>query len=82
VLFEIKGEQYAKLINIPQIVQSITEDFFEQSGRQIAAGGGRPIVWIFAEAEAALFARQLFDGADAGRQYITVGYVPWPRRKP
>lgn len=82
VLFEIKAEQYAKLLEVPQIEESIADDFLEQSGRQIAASGGRPIVWIFAEEEAALFVRRLFDRTDAGREYITVGYVPWTRRSP
>jgi len=41
--------------------------------------GGRPIMWIFAEEEAAFFARALFKGADQGRESIIVGYVPWGR---
>ena len=39
-------------------------------------------MWIFAEEEAARFARELFDDADKGREYITVGYVPWTKRGP
>ena len=45
---EIKGERYAELLKSPLIVKSIIEEFLKQSGRQIAASQGRPIVWIFA----------------------------------
>jgi hypothetical protein len=82
MLFEIKGERYAELLKSPPIRRSITDEFLSQSGRQIAASEGRPIVWIFAEKEAAQFARALFDKADEGREHITVGYVPWTRRNP
>jgi hypothetical protein len=81
-LFEIKGERYAELLKSPPIIISITKEFLLQSGRQIAASGGRPIVWIFAEEDAARFARALFDDADKGREDITVGYVPWTKREP
>lgn len=80
-MFEFKGEQYAWFLTVPQIRTSITAQFLVQSASQIAAGEGRPIVWIFAEEEAALFARDLLHEADQGREYITVGYVPW-RREP
>lgn len=61
---------------------AIADDFLEQSGRQIAASGGRPIVWVFAEKDAALFTRALFDRAKGGRERITVVYVPWTTRNP
>ena len=80
-LFEFKAEQYAWLLTVPQIRKEITDDFLKQSANQIAASDVRPVVWIFAEAEAARFARKLFDDADQGREYITVGYVPWTRRE-
>jgi hypothetical protein len=79
ILFEFKGEQYAWLLTIPAIEKSIAGRFLDQSADQLAASGGRPIVWIFAEDEAALFARALFNGADQGRERIIVGYVPWKR---
>jgi hypothetical protein len=82
MLFEIKGERYAELLKSPPILVSIGRQFLDQSGKQIAASGGRPIVWIFAEKEAALFARALFDTARDGREHITVGYVPWTGRNP
>jgi hypothetical protein len=43
-----------------------------------SASGGRPIVWIFAEEEAALFARKLFDDTKS-LEGITGAYVPWIR---
>ncbi len=80
ILFEIKGERYAELLKSPPIAKSITDDFLNQSDLQIAASQGRPIVWVFAEPEAAEFARDLFDKADRGRERITVAYVPWMRK--
>jgi hypothetical protein len=79
ILFEFKGEQYAWLLTIPAIEKSIAERFLDQSADQLAGSGGRPIVWIFAEEEAALFARSLFNRTDQGRERITVGYIPWTR---
>lgn len=76
ILFEIKGEMYAKLIKkIPKV---IADGFKDQATRQVAASGGRPVVWIFAEEDAALFARELFDNTE-GLERITVGYIPWIR---
>jgi hypothetical protein len=75
-LFEIKGEGIAKLTNdLPGVM---ARRFINQATRQLAASGGRPVVWIFAEQEAALFARELFD-ATKGLEGITVGYIPWTR---
>jgi hypothetical protein len=76
ILFEIKGEAYGKLTNdLPGVM---AKDFVDQATRQITASSGRPIVWIFAEDEVALFARKLFDSTK-GLQGITVGYIPWIR---
>ncbi len=82
ILFELKGEGYAAILMFPQGIKSIENRFLEQSGRQIAASGGRPLVWIFAEWEAALFARKLFDTAKEGRESIHVVHMPWTTRKP
>jgi NADPH-dependent ferric siderophore reductase len=62
-LFEYKGEQYTWLLTFSESKESTAQDLLEQSARQIAASGGRPIVWIFAEEEAALIARKLLDNA-------------------
>ena len=75
-VIEIKGEGLAKLTNdLPDIM---ADKFVDQATRQMAASGGRPIVWIFAEEGAALFARKLFDETP-GLERITVAYVPWTR---
>ena len=76
ILFDFKGVGYAKLTNdLPAVME---EDFIEQAGRQLAASGGRPVVWIFAEEEAALFVRKLFN-SKVGFESITIGYIPWTR---
>ncbi len=75
ILFEIKGEGFAKLTKA--LPDAIAQDFLSQASRQVAASGGRPIVWIFAEEEAAQFARRLFD--DHKLYGITVGYIHWTR---
>jgi hypothetical protein len=55
------------------------DDWLEQSGRQIAAAGGRPIRWYFAEPEAAAFAREIFTGG--GRENIEIIDLPWRGKK-
>jgi hypothetical protein len=75
-LFEIKGEGLAKLTN--DLPGAIGDKFVDQASRQLAASGGRPVIWIFAERDAALFTRTLFD-LTPGLERITVGYVPWTR---
>jgi NADPH-dependent ferric siderophore reductase len=75
-LFEIKGERIAKLTDdLPRVME---ERFVKQATAQMAASGGRPVVWIFAEEKAALFAREVFDRTD-GLKGITIAYVPWTR---
>ncbi len=76
ILFELKGEGLAKLTQ--DLPEFMAENFKDQATRQVAASGGRPVVWIFAEKEAALFARKLFDETK-GLEGITVGYVPCKR---
>ncbi len=76
ILFEIKGKRIAILANdLPAVM---TADFVGQATRQVAASGGRPIVWIFAEEDAARFARKLFNETP-GLEGITVVYIPWTR---
>jgi hypothetical protein len=69
-LFEIKGERLAKLTE--DLPDAMAYKFTDQATRQLAASGGRAVVWIFAEEGAALFARKLFD--DESLKGITVGY--------
>jgi hypothetical protein len=75
ILFEYKG-YYGSLLTfqsdaVPQLL--------EQSARQIAASGGRPLVWIFAEEATAEAAWELFKKANKGREYITIANVPWTK---
>jgi hypothetical protein len=62
--------------------QSVLWHQEKQSARQIEASGGRPIVWVFAEKEAAPAVQKLFDDADHGREKITVMHIPWVRVNP
>jgi hypothetical protein len=80
VLFEFKGESYAKLLESPITRRSVEDRFLEQSASQISASGGRPVVWIFAEKEAAEAVHKLFEDTNEGRQYITIVHVPWTTR--
>lgn len=73
ILFEYKSD-YGNLLMFPSYA---VEDFLDQSARQIAASGGRPVVWIFADKEDALRTQKLFEITKEGRQYITIVHVPW-----
>jgi hypothetical protein len=82
-MFEIKGETYAKLLSSPYDPVRIgtASDILKQSANQLEASGGRPIVWVFAEEEAAVRVRKLFNDTGGGRESITVVYIPWTTRK-
>ena len=43
--------------------------------RQVAASGGRPVQWHFAEREAADFAREIF--RENSLKAVEVVYTPW-----
>jgi hypothetical protein len=76
LLFEIKAD-YDGPLSFDQGRKNVEEQFLSQSAKQIAASGGRPVVWIFAEEKTAIFTRELFDRKKEGRQYITIVHVPW-----
>ena len=80
ILFEIKGEEYAALLQIPQAEDSIRKQFSDQALRQVQASSGRPLVWIFAEPEAADFARELFN-SNKDLERIFVVPMPWLKRE-
>jgi hypothetical protein len=82
MMFEIKGETYTKLLTESFSEDNTKDDILNQSARQINASGGHPIVWVFAEEEAAQMVRKLFDTTGEGRQFITVVHIPWARKKP
>jgi hypothetical protein len=83
-MFEIKGETYTHLLTVshPYMKGEVEAKILRQSGDQIEASGGRPIVWVFAEKEAAQMVRKLFNDTGGGRQFITVVYIPWTKRNP
>jgi NADPH-dependent ferric siderophore reductase len=83
-LFEIKALTYAERLSgrYKSLKDSAVEEILAQSKRQIEASGGRPIVWVFAEKEAAEMVRDLFNTAEDGRQYITVVYIFWTKSNP
>jgi hypothetical protein len=76
ILFEFKSD-YGGLL---MFESDARQSFLDQSLRQIAAGGGRPVVWIFANREDADRTQKLFEDADKGREYITIVHVPWTTR--
>jgi hypothetical protein len=82
MMADAKGPRYAVLSTYDQPMQSIVMEWWAEAGRQIAASDGRPVRWYFAELDAALFARKLFDydDEDGGRARIQVVFLPWSRR--
>ncbi len=76
ILLDYKGEGYAALLQNPIIEDSIKEKFIDQALRQVQASDGRPIIWIFAEQEAAIYAWELFKNDDRLKG-IYVVWVPW-----
>jgi hypothetical protein len=82
MMADAKGPRYAVLLTYDQPMMSIVRAWWVQAGRQIAASDGRPVRWYFAELDAALFARELFDNDDqaGGRARIEVVFLPWSMR--
>jgi len=59
---------------------SVVQEWWQESGRQVAAGDRRLVRWYFAELPVALFARKMFDDdKDGGRQGIQVVFLPWSK---
>jgi hypothetical protein len=77
MMVDAKGPGYAGLLSFPQTMQSVVYEWVEESGRQIAASGGRRVRWYFAEKAAADFARDLFESYDEGRETIEIEIRPW-----
>jgi hypothetical protein len=81
IMVEAKGEGYAGVLSFDKGKENLKKEWLAQSARQIAAAGGRPIRWYFAEPEAAAFARKIFEGAKGGRENIKIIDLPWRRKK-
>jgi hypothetical protein len=84
IMFEIKGENNAKMLNsrYDVIKDNSTGKLLKQSASQLEASGGRAVVYVFAEEEAALTAQKLFKRKDEGRENIIILYIPWKRKNP
>jgi hypothetical protein len=78
-MVEAKGPVYAKLLTYELGQKSLTEEWLDQSGRQLAAAGSRRVRWYFAEPEAAEFAGKLFRDARGGRDKIEIVVLAFPR---
>jgi hypothetical protein len=76
MLFEFKS-YYGGLLTFNS---NARQSFLDQSLRQIAASGGRPTVWVFADEQDLLRTKELFEVADKGREYITLVHAPWTTR--
>jgi hypothetical protein len=79
MMVEAKGPGYAKLLTYGWGEDSLSEEWLDQSDRQLAAAGSRRVRWYFAEPEAAEFARVLFRTAEGGRERIEIVVLPFPR---
>jgi hypothetical protein len=79
MMVEAKGG-YAGVLKFPEGRKSITKDWSNQSGRQVAARGWRRLCWYFAEPATAAFAEDLFRTTDQGRETIDIKVLPWPEK--
>lgn len=86
MLVDAKGPGYDGLLAasksgpVPEWT-TVIQEWWDESGRQIAASDGRPIRSYFADLAVARFARQLFDSdPDGSRQRIQVVFLPWSKR--
>jgi hypothetical protein len=75
-VWKSKGKGYAELLRNFIIEPSIRGDFLNQARRQIDASGGRPIIWVFAEEQAKMYASELFQKDNALKK-IHVMSVQW-----
>ena len=77
MMVEAKG-LYVNILAFPQGKKSVTDEWLDESGRQVAGRGTRELRWYFAEPAAAEFARKLFNESDKGREAIEIEVLPWP----
>ncbi len=81
MMVEAKGN-YAGVLAFEEGQRKISAEWLEQSAAQLAAAGGRPIRWYFAEPETKVFAEKLFRNAGRGRARIETQVLPWPGSGP
>ncbi len=66
VLLEAKGPGYAALLDPRATWSDAMDGLLDQAGRQLAAAGGTPIRWVFAEEAAANATRAAFEANGIG----------------
>jgi hypothetical protein len=81
MMVEAKGN-YAGVLSFEPSRSKNSAEWLEQSAAQLAAAGGRPIRWYFAEPETKTFAEKLFRSAGGGRHRIETQILPWPGSRP
>jgi hypothetical protein len=81
MMVEAKGN-YAGVLSFEPSRSENSAEWLEQSAAQLAAAGGRPIRWYFAEPETEAFAKKLFESAGGGRARIETQVLPWPGSGP
>jgi len=81
MMVEAKGN-YAGVLSFEPSRTENSADWLKQSAAQLAAAGGRPIRWYFAEPETKAFAEELFRTAGGGRTRIETQVLPWPGSAP
>jgi hypothetical protein len=81
MMVEAKGN-YAGVLSFEPSRSENSAEWLEQSAAQLAAAGGRPIRWYFAEPETKTFAEKLFRSAGGGRDRIETQVLPWPGSGP
>jgi hypothetical protein len=85
MMAEFKGPGYDQLLAASDSMpvpewSSVVPEWWDESGRQVAASDGRAMRWYFAELPVALFAREMFDDdTGGGRQRIEVVFLPWSK---
>jgi hypothetical protein len=74
-MIEAKGPPFGKMLRYKFFQDRFTYEWTYQASREISASGGRALHWFFADARAAAFARDLFDGNEHLKR-ILVSHVP------
>lgn len=75
-MIEAKGPGFNRLLSFPPGYKSVTDKWLDQGDRELQAAGSRQVVWYFAEDQAALVARNLFDHHGLGKIIVRV-QPPW-----
>ncbi len=77
IMLEYK-DRYERLItNVKGAETSVTNRFSDQSLRDVQAAKGRPVIWVFSEEGAAMFAKKLFETEREGRERIWIVVYPY-----